>query len=139
MRISDWSSDVYSADLRVGGAVGSGARGGDLGGELLAGAEAGIDQAARLQRRERLRIVGEVVRLPPHRLLPHEAQPGQVFQDRRLEFRACAVGVAVLAAEQQAAARSGGAGGEEARGGVAYAPEGGGRGGEEGGRGGGPS
>ena len=42
--------------------------------------------------------------LAPHRLFPRDAEPGEVFVDRRLEFRPAARRVDVLDAQQEAPA-----------------------------------
>jgi len=52
-----------------------------------------------------------MLRLPPHRPLPVEAEPGEVLLDRGGEFRPAARRVDVLDAQQKAAV--GGAGGVE--------------------------
>ena len=58
----------------------------------------------RVELRERGAVVVEMLGLPPHRLLPFEAEPGEVFVDRRLELRPAARRVDVLDAQQQPAA-----------------------------------
>src|SRR6266404_7450534 len=45
-----------------------------------------------------------MLRLPPHRGFPCDAEPGEVFMDGGLEFRLAAGQVDVLDAQQQAAA-----------------------------------
>src|SRR5437764_14881274 len=45
-----------------------------------------------------------MLRLPPHRLVPCDAEPSEVFIDGGLEFRLAAGQVDVLDAQQQAAA-----------------------------------
>jgi hypothetical protein len=45
-----------------------------------------------------------MLRLPPHRAFPCDAEPGEVFMDGGLEFRLAAGQVDVLDAQQQAAA-----------------------------------
>ena len=42
--------------------------------------------------------------LPPHRGFPGDAEPGEIFIDRGLEFRPAAGGVDVLDPQQEAAA-----------------------------------
>src|SRR5262249_59389577 len=59
----------------------------DQGGDLTAGLEARIEQAQRIELVQRRLVVGEMLALPPHRLLPGDSKPGQVFVDRRLAFR----------------------------------------------------
>ena len=54
---------------------------------------------------QRRAIVVEMLGLPPHRLLPVDAEPGEVLVDRRLELRPAARRVDVLDAQQQAPAR----------------------------------
>src|SRR5262249_15038420 len=87
----------------------------DLRDDLGAGAEAGIEQAARFEPRERGAIIVHVLGLAAHRLLPGEAEPGEGLEDRRLEFRPAARAVDVLDAEQETAAGAGGSRGEQRR------------------------
>src|SRR5690606_2740761 len=85
------------------------AGGGDLRLDLSARAEAGIEQAALLQCFERGGVVAEMLRLDPHRLLPAQAQPGEVLEDRGGVFRAAARDVDILDAQQETTAGFSGA------------------------------
>ena len=58
-------------------------------------------QPQRIQRRQRRAVLVEMRGLPPHRLLPLEAEPGEVFSDRRLELGPAARRVDVLDAQQE--------------------------------------
>jgi hypothetical protein len=49
-------------------------------------------------------VFGQMVGLPPHRRLPGDAEPGEIFIDGGLEFRPAADGVDVLDAEQKSSA-----------------------------------
>jgi hypothetical protein len=73
--------------------------------DVGAGAEAGIDQAADIERIERAAVIGEMLGLPPHVPVPVEAEPAQVREDRRLELAPTAADVDVLDAQQEAPAR----------------------------------
>ena len=77
------------------------------GGDRLARAEAWEDEAARLELVEASRVFDEVLRLPPHRFLPAQAEPGEVVIDRLLELGAAAGRVDVLDAQQEAPAGRG--------------------------------
>ena len=68
--------------------------------------EARIDDPHRIQPGQRRAVVAIVLGLPPHRLLPHEAEPSQVFVDGALVFPATARLIDVLDAQQQPSARS---------------------------------
>ena len=72
---------------------------------LGAAFEARIQQSLRLEPRQRGAIVVEMLALPPHRLLPCDAEPGEILEDRLLVFRPAAGLVDVLDAQQQAPAR----------------------------------
>jgi hypothetical protein len=88
--------------------MGRARRGGDLGDDLPARAEAGIDEPGGLETGERAAIVVEVIRLPADRAVPRQAEPREVLQDRSLELRTAARPVDVLdAQEERAAARAG--------------------------------
>jgi hypothetical protein len=73
--------------------------------QLLAGAKAAIDQALVAQHVDGPVIVGQVLGLAAHRLFPFQAQPGQVLQDRGLEFGTAAGGVDVLDPQHEPAVR----------------------------------
>ncbi len=75
---------------------------------VLAGTETGVDEAQRIEPIESRRVVGHMVRLAPHRLLPGEAQPRQILEDGGLIGCAAAGAVDILDAQQKAA--MGGAG-----------------------------
>src|SRR5215472_13889153 len=47
-----------------------------------------------------------MIRLPPRRRLPGNAEPGEIFVDRILIFRAAAGGINILDPQQQAPARA---------------------------------
>jgi hypothetical protein len=72
--------------------------------DIAARAIAGIDQAAPVQAVERSAMFEEVFGLPPHRLLPVEAEPGEVVEDRGLEARQRAAGIDVLDPDEEPAA-----------------------------------
>src|SRR5262249_39011139 len=78
---------------------------GDLGLDRGARAEAGIDEAHRLEPVERGAIVVEVLGLPAHRAVPIESKPGEALEDRDDEFLAAAGGIDVLDAQEEAPAR----------------------------------
>src|SRR5262249_2411913 len=69
--------------------------------DLAAGLEAGIDKA--IEPRQCSAVVVEMRALAPHRLLPLDAEPRQVFIDRLLVFPTAARHVDVLDAQQEAA------------------------------------
>ena len=69
--------------------------------DLGAALEARIDEV--LELRERVPIGREMLGLAPHRLLPRDAEPGEVLVDRLLEFGTAARRVDVLDAQQEAA------------------------------------
>ena len=88
-------------------------------GDLAAGAEAAIEQATRREAVKGGLIVRQMLGLAPDRLLPGEAKPGQVLQDRRLIGRPATGGVDILDAQDEAAAGlAGGLVGGEGREGV---------------------
>src|SRR5262245_40403343 len=72
----------------------------DQGGNLGAAFEARIDEALSLEPRERRSIVIEMVALAAHRLLPGDAEPGEIFVDCGLVFGAAARAVDVLDAQE---------------------------------------
>jgi hypothetical protein len=53
---------------------------------------------------ERGAIIGEMFGLPPHRMFPDDAEPGEVLVNRGLEFRLAARRVDILDAQQEASA-----------------------------------
>src|SRR5207248_3289396 len=75
-------------------------RGGDIG----TGAEAGIDQSARIEPVEFVAVIGEMVGLAPHLAVPSEAEPGEVVEHRGLVLALAAADVDVLDAHQKGAA-----------------------------------
>src|SRR5262249_71764 len=75
----------------------------DLGLDLPPAAEAGIEHPAGGELIQPLAIVGEVLGLPAHRLLPLEAEPGEILLDRRLERWPAAGAVEILDAQQESA------------------------------------
>lgn len=91
---------------------------GDLRGDLLSGAKAGIEQPLPAQTLERPGIVGHAVGLAAQWRLPVETEPGQILKDRGFVLGPHAVAVDVLDAQQEAPAgarRTGGAGGKKGR------------------------
>src|SRR5262249_9199422 len=64
-----------------------------------------IDQALRFEPRQCRAVLFEMLALAAHRRLPYEAEPGEILEDRRLEFGAAARAVDILDAQQQAATR----------------------------------
>src|SRR5262249_47797902 len=80
-------------------------RGGDIG----AGAEAGIDEPARIELVERLAIVGEVVGLAAGLAGPGEGKPSQILEHGRLVLALAAADIDVLDADQKSAVRLAGA------------------------------
>ena len=74
------------------------------GGDIRAGAEAGVNQAARAQLFERRFVVGAALRLDQHRLVPVEPEPAQVLVDAVDELGPAARLVEVLDPEQELAA-----------------------------------
>ncbi len=77
---------------------------GDLGTAL----ETRVQQPLPFEHRQRGAIVVEMLALLAHRLLPFDAEPGEVLEDRLLVFGAAARLVDVLDAQQQAPARGSG-------------------------------
>ena len=73
-------------------------------GDFRAALEARIDQAQACQSFDRLPIARKMLRLPPHRRFPGYPEPGEVFVDRRLEFRPAPGRVDVLDPQQEPAA-----------------------------------
>ena len=73
----------------------------DLGGDFRAGAEAGIDQAVRLQVHQRLGIGAHAGGLAQGRLVPGKPQPFQVIENRLDELVAAAALVDVLDPQQE--------------------------------------
>src|SRR5216684_4006052 len=66
--------------------------------------ETRINQALGDEFIDRIAIFRKVFRLPPHRLLPPDAEPAEVFINRGLEFRLAAGGVDILDAKQKSPA-----------------------------------
>ena len=75
------------------------------GGDVLAAAEAGIEETVGFQPRQGRRVVGEMIRLAAHRFFPIEAEPVEIVVDRVLELRLAARAVDVLEAQQEPAPR----------------------------------
>src|SRR5690606_1473682 len=71
---------------------------------LLAGAEAAIEQAAPVQRLDHGGVGGQMIGLAPHRRLPVQPQPGQVFVDARLELGPASRRIDVLYPQHEAPA-----------------------------------
>src|SRR5262249_58635363 len=59
-------------------------------GDLGTAFEARVDEFPCIEPRQRAAIVGEMHALPPHRLLPGDAEPAQILIDRLLVFRPAA-------------------------------------------------
>ena len=81
--------------------IASGVRGAGRGGDVLAAAEAGIEDAQRFQPGQSGAVVVEMVGLAAHRLFPLEAEPGEVVGDVGFEFGAAAGAIDILDAEQE--------------------------------------
>ena len=69
--------------------------------DLGAAFKARIDQALRRQSVYRAAIIRKMLRLPPHRRFPDDAEPAEVLVNRGLEFRPAARGVDILDAQQK--------------------------------------
>ena len=74
------------------------------GGTLGTALEAWVKQALPFELGHGGRIIGKVLALPPHRLLPRNPKPAQILVDRFLVVRAATRGVDVLDTEQQPSA-----------------------------------
>jgi hypothetical protein len=66
---------------------------------------AGIEETLCLETIERGAVVGEMFGLHPYVAVPIEAEPSEILQNRRSEFRAAAAAVDILDAQQKAPAR----------------------------------
>ena len=66
---------------------------------LLAANSRRIKDVFIIQTIERAFVVRKMIRLPPNRFLPFQAQPGEVFVDQSLEFRPTAGNVRILDAQ----------------------------------------
>jgi len=73
-------------------------------GDFRAALEGRIDQAQARQFFRRLAVARKMFRLPAHRRFPGYPEPGEVFVDRRLEFRPAAGCVDILDPQQEPAA-----------------------------------
>ena len=80
----------------------------DLAGDVGARAETGVEEAPAGQILQRAGVIGEMFGLAAHRLLPDDAQPGQVLENGGLEIPAAAVKVDIFDSHQQLAAQLGG-------------------------------
>ncbi len=87
-------------------AVGIDSAGRRCGLDLAARGKARIEQPLRLQPLRRLHIGGEVLRLPQHRLLPGDPEPGEIGEDAGDVLLATADDVDVLDAHQEAPAQT---------------------------------
>jgi hypothetical protein len=76
--------------------------------QFAAGPEIAIDEVAGDEVVEHARIVRHMLRLPSHRRFPFDPEPGEVLEDRRLEFRAAAAGVEILDPQEETSARRAG-------------------------------
>jgi hypothetical protein len=74
--------------------------------EFGPGLEAAIDQTLGTEPFQRRAIVVQMVGLAADRRFPGYAQPGQVFENGRLEFGAAAGGVDVFDTQDEAVARA---------------------------------
>ncbi len=83
------------------GAVRRGVGALDLGLDLGAGAEAGIQHAAFAQGFQGVGIIRHMLGLAAYRQLPIDAEPGEVFVNRLFEGRAAARPVDVLDSQQE--------------------------------------
>src|SRR5439155_20703455 len=73
----------------------------DLGLDRPPGAETGVEQAHRLEPRERGAVIGEMLRLAADRPVPREAEPRQVGNDRSGKMRSAPGVVDVLDAQEK--------------------------------------
>src|SRR3546814_19334791 len=87
MRLARHAARVLSSVEGTAGAgidrAGRPMRRGEAGGDIGAGAEAGIDEAPRLQRAKRRVIGAEMLRLAVERAVPIDPEPGAVGARRR--------------------------------------------------------
>src|SRR3546814_12668008 len=87
MRLARHAARVLSSVEGTAGAgidrAGRPMRRGEAGGDIGAGAEAGIDEAPRLQRAKRRVIGAEMLRLAVERAVPIDPEPGEVGERRR--------------------------------------------------------
>jgi len=74
----------------------------DFTGNLLARAEAWIEQTPAPKRVQSPRVFGKMFRLATRRAIPVETEPGQILEDRCLVFRLATGGVDVLDPQQEA-------------------------------------
>ena len=65
-------------------------------GKLATAFKARIEQTLRFKARDRRLIIGKMLALPAHRLLPADAEPAQVLVDRLFVFRAAALGIDIF-------------------------------------------
>ena len=70
--------------------------------DVAARAGTGIDEAVRLQRRYRAGVIFAAFALPARRLGKGQAEPGEIFDNGRLEFCAAAGKIDVFDAQQEA-------------------------------------
>src|SRR5262249_11819993 len=80
----------------------AGATGGDEARDLGAAFEGGIDKARANKLIQSAPVFVEMLRLPPYRLLPFDAEPAHILVDRVLVLRPAAGGIDVLDPQQQA-------------------------------------
>jgi hypothetical protein len=73
----------------------------DLFCDLRAALETRINQTLRREPFQRIAIFGKMFGLSPHRLLPGDAEPGEVFIDRSFELRPATGQVDILDAQQK--------------------------------------
>lgn len=81
-----------------------GVRGRECGIQLAPGEKAAIEQPHFLQPLEGRAVIFEMLRLPPDRLGPGQAEPAQIVEIAGLEFRLAARDVDILDPQQEAAA-----------------------------------
>lgn len=73
-------------------------------GDIFATAKTGVDQVPLAQQLEGVRVTPHVVGLAMDRPVPRNAEPSQIYQDRRLEFLAAARLIDILDPQPEQAA-----------------------------------
>ena len=77
----------------------------DAGGDVRPAEKGGVEEAELVELGEALPIEFEAVALPEHRPVPLQAEPVQILDDRRLEFRPRPHPVDILDPQEDAPAR----------------------------------
>ncbi len=72
-------------------------------GDIPARTETGIKHAERIELRQGRAIFGEMRGLPPHRPIPIEAEPSEIFQNRRCEVFPDARGIDIFETQEKPA------------------------------------